>query len=58
MISLTKLRTIDPELEGLTDEEIRSIQQEFYEFGQMLFDDWQEQQFGSKSPVRSLTEYK
>lgn len=55
MITLNKLREIDPSTANLTDEELKDIRQSFYEFGQLIFDDWHDQKFGSKSPVGSLT---
>lgn len=55
MLSLKTLRKIDPETANLTDEELESIRNSFYEFGQLMFDDWHDQKFGSKSPVGSLT---
>jgi hypothetical protein len=56
MISLEKLRKIDPELtSSITDKELEDIRNSFYEFGQLMFDDWHDQKFGSKSPVGVLT---
>ena len=56
MLSLNSLKKIDPlNTTNLTDEELESIRQSFYDFGQLMFDDWHEQKFGSKSPVGSLT---
>lgn len=56
MISIEKLRRIDSvNTEHLSDDELLAIRQSFYEFGQLMFDDWQEQKFGSKNPTGSLT---
>ena len=55
MISLNTIRKIDPEVINLTDDEIEKIRQSFYDFGQLMFDDWYEQKFGSKNPIGSLT---
>lgn len=56
MISLEKIKQIDPKnTTDITDEELIAIRDSFYEFGQLMFDDWHEQKFGSKSPVGSLT---
>lgn len=55
MINLNTLRKIDPEVNELTDEELENTRKEFYEFGEILFDDWYEQKFGSKFPLGSLT---
>jgi hypothetical protein len=56
MLSIEKIRRIDPKsTKNLTDEEIEAIRKSFYEFGQLIFDDWHLQKFGPKSPVGSLT---
>ncbi len=56
MISIEQMIKIDPtNTVHLTDEELEGIRQSFYDFGQLMFDDWHEQKFGSKSPVGSLT---
>ncbi len=55
MLSIESLKKIDPEISNLSDDEIEKIRQSFYEFGQLIFDDWHEQKFGSKSPIGSLT---
>jgi len=57
MISLKELRKIDPQnTANLTDEELEGIRASFYEVGQLIFEDWYQQKFGFKSPIRSLTE--
>jgi predicted DNA-binding protein (UPF0251 family) len=55
VISIDTLRKIDPETLNLKDEELEKIRLSFYEFGQLMFEDWQEQKFGSKNPIGSLT---
>lgn len=56
MLSIEALRKIDPsETLNFTDEELEAIRKSFYEFGQLIFEDWHEQKFGSKSPVGLLT---
>lgn len=56
MISIEALRKIDiANTAHLTDEELEDIRKSFYDFGQLMFDDWLEQKFGSKYPVGSLT---
>jgi hypothetical protein len=56
MLSIEALRKIDAvNTVNLTDEELVDIRKSFYEFGQLMFDDWHEQKFGSKSPVGVLT---
>lgn len=54
MISLEKLRKIDPETKHLADKEIESIRQEFYAFGQLVFEEWCDEKFGSKNPIGAL----
>ena len=55
MITLAKLRAIDPTLLNISDEELEEIRKSFYDFGQLMFEDWYDQKFGSKSPVGLLT---
>ena len=56
MLSLESLRKIDRlNTSNLTDKELESIRDSFYEFGQLMFEDWHEQRFSSKYPVGSLT---
>ena len=54
MLDLDKLRKIDPDVAHLTDDELIKIRQSFYDFGQLIFEDWQEQKFGSKYPIGSF----
>lgn len=42
---------MDPELQDLTDEEIKNIRSSFYELGELIFEDWCRQKFGSKDPL-------
>ena len=55
MIGIAQIRKIDPSLLNLTDKEIEDIRDSFYDFGQLMFEDWHEQKFGSKYPIWSLT---
>lgn len=56
MITLGMLRKVDPEVTTyLTDEELEAIRKSFYDFGQLMFDDWQEQKISSKNPVGLLS---
>jgi hypothetical protein len=55
VISLGKLRKIDASMKDFTDDELKSIRDSFYELGQLMFEDWHEQKFGSKFPLGSLT---
>lgn len=50
-ISLARLRKIDPEVISLTDKELEAVRESFYELGNLIFEDWCEQKFGSKHPV-------
>ena len=43
MLSIEKLREIDPELKDLSNEEIVKILASFYELGEIIWDDWLEQ---------------
>lgn len=56
MLSLESLKKIDPEIAHLSDDELTKIRQSFYDFGQLMFDDWYQQKFGSKNPIGSLTD--
>ena len=56
MLSPKALKKIDPELAHLSDEEIEAIRDSFYAFGQLIFEDWYKEKFGSKNPVGSLSE--
>jgi len=57
MLSIQSLRKIDSlNTAHLTDEELEAIRDSFYDFGQLMFDDWYEQKFSSKSPIGSLTD--
>ena len=40
MMPLEELRKIDPEVANLSDEELKEIRQQFYDMGQLIFDDW------------------
>lgn len=54
MISIEKIRKIDSTTKHLADDELNSIRQSFYDFGQLIFEDWLEQKFGSKYPAGSF----
>lgn len=43
MISVKKLRKIDPELKNLSDEEIMKIRDKFYELGEFMSEVWHEE---------------
>ncbi len=55
MLSIDKLKSIDPKLKNLSNKEIEEIRQSFYDFGQLIFEDWHEQKFGSKYLIGLLT---
>lgn len=54
MLSLERLRSIDPELERLSDSDVEAIRQALYEAAQLAFDVWWKKR-GSNNPVRLLT---
>ena len=58
VLSIEKLKKYDPTLEELPDEEIIKLREQFYNLGQLIFDDWLESKGGSKYPTRVLQELK
>ena len=59
MLRIESLKKIDSlNTAHLTDEELEAIRDSLYELGQLMFEDWKEQKFSSKSPIGSLTENK
>lgn len=57
MLTLESLRRIDPSnTADLTNEELSSIRDSFYDLGQLIFEDWQQNELSSKYPTGSLTE--
>jgi len=59
MLTLKQLRKIDDlNTSHLTDEQLEGIRKSFYDFGQLMFDDWMEQKSSSKHLVGLLTESK
>lgn len=54
MLSIERLRKIDPSLAHLSDDEIVEIRETLYDLGQLIFDDWLENEAVSKYPVRVL----
>jgi hypothetical protein len=54
MISIEKLKKIDPKLAHLSDDEILEIRSSLYDLGGLMFEDWLENGDGSKYPVRFL----
>lgn len=55
MLSLEKLRKIDPELEGLSDIELEELRASIYETVQLAYDVWWERRGGSKNPETTFT---
>lgn len=53
MLSLEKLRKIDPELASFTDSELENIRADLYEAARLAFEEWQVKS-GSKNPLGSL----
>lgn len=58
MLSIEKLRKIDQELDDIPDEELFNIRDRFYELGRLIFDDWLENEGGSKYLGRVLQKLK
>jgi hypothetical protein len=57
MISLTTLRKIDPDITAhLNDNELEDIRRALYDLGQLAFEDWADEKFGSKYPVGPFTQ--
>ena len=54
MLSPEHLRRIDHNLSHLTDDEIVKIRDSLYDLGRLIFDDWIQNNAGSKYPVRVL----
>lgn len=54
MISIEKLRKIDPDLKDLSDEKVIKIRDKFYELGQFMFEVWQKEKAVPKNPVGSV----
>lgn len=54
MLTIDKLRKIDSTLETISDEELLSVRDRFYDLGRLIFDDWLENKVGSKYPARVL----
>lgn len=50
MLSLEQCRKIDPELKNLSDEELLEVRDLLYQMGQLAFDNWAKEKWGSKSP--------
>ena len=56
MISLDECKKIQPELAGLSDEEVTKIRELMYGLGQLVFETWNEKKSDSKNPLGSLTD--
>ena len=54
MLTLEQCRQIDPDLSKLSDEELAKIRDALYKLGQIIFDDWLTETYGSKYPVGVL----
>ncbi len=56
MLSIESLRKVDGvATKNLTDEEIEKLRENFYSITNLMFDDWCEEKFSSKTPVGLLT---
>lgn len=54
MISLEKIKLIEPDLNNLPEEEVVRIHESLYELGQLMFEDWLKNDKCSKYPVGVL----
>ena len=52
MISLEKLREIDPALRGKSDEELTKIRNLLYGLGKLTLESYIQEKTGSKFPIR------
>ncbi len=50
MLSLEKLRKLDPSLNDMPDEQLEVIRASYYEIAEVAFDAWYEEH-GSKNPA-------
>lgn len=57
MLTLEQCRQIDPELNKLSDEELVKVRDALYKLGQIIFDDWRTETYGSKYPVGVLRNF-
>ncbi len=56
MLTLEKLRKIDPTFADMSDEELEPIRAELYALGEISFDTWRQETGGFKNPLGLLTE--
>jgi hypothetical protein len=54
MLTPEQCRQIDPKLNKLSDEELTRVRDALYKLGQIIFDDWLTEAYGSKYPVGGL----
>lgn len=50
MISLNRIRELEPKLKDASDEEVALIREKIYEMAQLTFERWRDEK-GSKIPV-------
>jgi len=55
-LSLQYLRKIDPQLEGLSEDDAESVCADYYKLAELAFEFWMLRKFGSKDPLGLLTE--
>lgn len=53
MISIEKLRQLEPTFENLTDEEVSKIRNLLYKFATLALETYMEKKKGSKNPLGS-----
>jgi hypothetical protein len=57
MLTLEELRQIDPKLKELSDKELIKVRAALYKLGQIIFDDWLSENYGSKYPIGVLRNF-
>ncbi len=55
MFTIERCRKIDPELQGLTDEEVVVLRDDMIEIAELAFQQWLNNGSGSKNPERVWT---
>jgi len=56
MLTIEKIRKLDPSLSSLTETELMEARDILYDIGQLAFEVWKEEKTGSKDPRGSLLE--
>ncbi|MDR3571873.1 MAG: hypothetical protein P4L81_06855 [Candidatus Pacebacteria bacterium] len=56
MLDPEQLRRIDPDLVGMSDEEVEALKADMYETIQLAYDIWWFRKNGSKNPIGSMAQ--